>query len=525
MRAQSEDRSQRSKSLDIEATLRAHPGVQRAAVVVWEDERSGEGTITAYIVPNDDYVDRVLGGSEEESKRLHRWRRTYDLTQLAKEAKTSQPGFDIAGWNSSYTRRPMPADEMKEWVNITVREIASLHPAHVLELGCGTGLLLLRLAPQCDRYVGIDFSAAVLRKLRVQMETLEGPWDAVTLLERSADNFEGLVENSFDTVIINSAAQYFPNLAYLTGVLEKATKVVKPGGRIFVGDLRNLALLEPHAVSIELYQAPPSMSLAELRERVRHRIRFEDQLLVSPTFFLALRQQFPKISSVEIRPKQGRFDNEMTRFRYDAILHVGTEPDGVFDPPWEDWVDLGLTFESIAERLKERRSEILALKRVPNRRVESDLNALANLAHLEASQTVGGFKESLEGLKRRGIDPQEMWALGEETGYQIDLSWAASRSDGSYDVLFHREVGGKLVRPTIKWLQDPSISENLAQYANSPGRAVLHERLMAQLLDYSREHLKSDMVPASFIALDALPFTADGALDLAALPPPDLSEA
>ena len=301
--------------------------------------------------------------------------------------------------------------------------------------------------------------------------------------------------------------------------------MVKPGGRIFVGDLRNLALLEPHAVSIELYQAPPSMSLAELRERVRHRIRFEDQLLVSPTFFLALRQQFPKISSVEIRPKQGRFDNEMTRFRYDAILHVGTEPDGVFDPPWEDWVDLGLTFESIAERLKERRPEILALKRVPNRRVESDLNALANLAHLEASQSVGGFKESLEGLKHRGVDPQEMWALGEETGYQIDLSWAASRSDGSYDVLFHREVGGKLVRPTIKWLQDPSISENLAQYANSPGRAVLHEKLMAQLLDYSREHLKSDMVPASFIALDALPFTADGALDLAALPPPDLSEA
>jgi hypothetical protein len=48
---------------------------------------------------------------------------------------------------------------------------------------------------------------------------------------------------------------------------------------------------------------------------------------------------------------------------------------------------------------------------------------------------------------------------------------------------------------------------------------------MARLFDYSREHLKSDMVPAAFISLDALPLTTDGVLDLAALPPPDLSEA
>ena len=185
----------------------------------------------------------------------------------------------------------------------------------------------------------------------------------------------------------------------------------------------------------------------------------------------------------------------------------------------------GLTLESIVERLKVQRPEILALKRVPNRRMESDVNALASLASSKASETVGCFRELLEKFNHRGVDPQEMCVLGDEMGYHTDLSWAASRSDGSYDVLFHREVGGRLVRSTIKWPQVPSISENLAQYANSPGRAVLHEKLMAQLLDYSREHLKSDMVPAAFIALDALPLTVDGALNLAALPPPDLSEA
>ena len=63
MRLQSEDRSQHSKSREIEAALQAHSGVQRAAVIMWEDERSSEGKITGYVVPNDDHVARVLGGA------------------------------------------------------------------------------------------------------------------------------------------------------------------------------------------------------------------------------------------------------------------------------------------------------------------------------------------------------------------------------------------------------------------------------------------------------------------------------
>ena len=490
--------------------------------MVWEDEKSGRERLTGYIVLNDDYVDRVLGGAEDERKRLHKWRKTYELTQVSKEAKSSLPGFNIAGWNSSYTRSPIPAEEMKEWVDTTVGEIAALRPTQILEIGCGTGLLLLRIAPGCERYVAVDFAPTVLKKLKNQMEALGGAWEAVTLLERSADNFDGLVENSFDTVIINSVVQHFPNLAYLTRVLERAVHVVKPGGRVFVGDLRNLELLKPLAVSVELYQAPPSMSLAVLRERVRHRIRFEEQLVISPAFFLALRQQFPKISRVEIRPKRGRFDNEMTRFRYDAILHLGPEPDRVVKTAWQDWADQRLTLESTAGRLREQGTDILAIERIPNGRIEGDLEALEGLANSEASGSVGDFKESLEKREHRGVSPQTLYALGEELGYHVDMSWAASRPDGSYDVVFCRGADNNSVRPVIAWPQPPVFCENLARYANSPGRAVLQENLMEQLLNYSREKLPESMVPAAFIAVDALPLTANGALNLNALPPPQV---
>ena len=65
--------------------------------------------------------------------------------------------FNTLGWNSVYTRQPIPEEDMREWVQTTVERILTLAPRNVLEIGCGTGLLLLRIAPTCARYIGVDF--------------------------------------------------------------------------------------------------------------------------------------------------------------------------------------------------------------------------------------------------------------------------------------------------------------------------------------------------------------------------------
>ena len=52
--------------------------------------------------------------------------------------------------------------------------LRALRPSRVLEIGCGTGLLLTRLAGTCESYVGLDFSAEVLAQLGGYLAGREG---------------------------------------------------------------------------------------------------------------------------------------------------------------------------------------------------------------------------------------------------------------------------------------------------------------------------------------------------------------
>jgi ubiquinone/menaquinone biosynthesis C-methylase UbiE len=222
------------------------------------------------VVPSDEYLDSVLGRKDAETAALRMWRKTYDLTQFTKEAASAPVGFNTLGWNSTYTRQPISADEMREWLQTTIAEIMKLAPKTVYEIACGTGMLRMQIAPTCDRYVAVDFSRAVLQSLRKQLSTVPSVAEHVEVSERAADDFQGLEPDSFDAVVINSAAHYFPQVAYLTRIIGNAVNIVKPGGHIFVGDVRSPPLLPLFASSVELFQAPDELSIGELRERIRN---------------------------------------------------------------------------------------------------------------------------------------------------------------------------------------------------------------------------------------------------------------
>ena len=144
----------------------------------------------------------------------------------------------------------------------------------------------------------------------------------VRLLEQAGDDLSGIPRQYFDLVVINEVVQYFPSIQYLLRVLEQLPELVAPESRIFLGDLRNLELLEAFRASVEVSRGAGS-SLAQLRQRIHKQMRREKELLIAPSFFDKLKKEWPWIEEIEIELKGGSFANELVKYRHDAVVYVG----------------------------------------------------------------------------------------------------------------------------------------------------------------------------------------------------------
>jgi SAM-dependent methyltransferase/acyl carrier protein len=287
-------------------------------LVLAREDATGDKQLVAYVTQTGELEGQ--DGKQLEEEQLAQWQTVHDDEVFNQTAPLADPTFNISGWISSYTGEPIPAEEMREWVDDAGDRILSLEPKRVLEIGCGTGLLLFNLAPHCVRYVGTDFSPAALSYVRQHLSD-----DKVVLLERRADDFRDIEAGSFDGVILNSVVQYFPSVVYLLRVLENAVRATRSGGFVFVGDVRSLPLLEAFHTSVEMFKVDDSLPPEDLQQLVRKRVAEEEELILDPAFFAALKEHLPRVSNVEILPKRARVENEMTRFRYQVVIHVGEE--------------------------------------------------------------------------------------------------------------------------------------------------------------------------------------------------------
>ncbi|MCP4659139.1 MAG: amino acid adenylation domain-containing protein, partial [bacterium] len=349
---------------EIEAVLGLHPQVRRVVVMVREDN-PGNRRLVAYVEPEKRAGQPDARRRVWEGEHVAQWQRFYeDFYSEAAGERTAEERFDTAGWNSTYTGQPIPAVEMRDWVDHTVERILALNPRQVLEIGCGTGLVLRRVAPRVARYLGTDLSHSVLESLRCRLTDLP----QVSLEHRRAEDFTGIAAGAFDTVILNSVVQYFPSSEFLLTVLRGAVAAAAPGGTIFVGDVRSLPLLEMFCASVELARAEGQVTLPKLRERIRRRLLREEELVIAPAFFVALVNELPRVTEVRIRPKDGRFQNEMTRFRYDLVLHLDREPSTPAALPRLDWHREGLDLAALRQHLEAHQGRAVGLTGIPNAR-------------------------------------------------------------------------------------------------------------------------------------------------------------
>ncbi|MCY1059909.1 non-ribosomal peptide synthetase [Nannocystis sp. SCPEA4] len=491
---------------EVEAALCEHPGVRHAAVVARDDAR-GDRQLVAYVVPA--AVDRDVADTQQ----VGHWRQVYD----ALYDRAGAPGEDFAGWVSSFDGRPLPLEVLRGWRDATVERIGELRPKRVLELGVGTGLLLTRLAPRCEAYWGTDLSARAIAGLRRHVDKDPALAGRVHLQIGAADELDRLPENYFDTIILNSVAQYFPSAEYLALVLDRALRLVAPGGAVFVGDLRDLRLLRCFRTEVQLRRAAADDTTATVRAAAARAVAFEQELVVDPRFFTAWAAERSDVAHVDVRLRRGGSRDEMTRYRYDVALRRGPAGSAVALTGLLTW-RWGRDFDSLvglAAALADHRPRALRVEAAPSGRVAG---ALAAMHALDRGDALAQVRALLD-LPDLAPDPEAFHALGERLGYRVAVT-GSDAIDGAIDVVFVDAASDFA-------FGDLAVARSTTDAArtNLPAAAGGASELVAAVREHARRRLPEAMVPATFVVLEALPQTPSGKVDRRALPAPQVTAA
>jgi len=232
------------------------------------------------------------------------------------------------GWRNSYDGGKFSKQEMDEYAeNIFLKLKPHINSqTRILEIGCASGISMFRIAPYVGLYYGTDISSVIIEK--DEKYASENGIENVKLKCLAAHEIDQLDEKNFDIIIINSVIQAFSGHNYLRKVLKKSIDLLSDKGIIFLGDIMDLEKKDELQCSLIRYKKENPLS--------NTKTDLSSELFISRGFLYDLCHEMPDIFKVEDQKKIHTIENELTKFRYDALLYIDKElalkPDRVYAP-------------------------------------------------------------------------------------------------------------------------------------------------------------------------------------------------
>lgn len=486
---------------EIEATLLQHESIRDCAVLV--QERSGNNdnvatskSLVAY------YVKKHNVTPSETKDFVKTWESLYETQYSLLDNKNFKN--NIKGWDSSYTDRAINEEQMFEWVNNTTDRIKLYNPRTILEIGSGSGLILFNILDSCRYYYATDFSRNVINYTNEILRELQLK-DKVFTVACSADELPyNEFKKPYDTVVINSVIQYFPNLEYLENVVLSVISNMMNSGQIFIGDIRDFRLLKIFHYSVLSYKRQQVV-----QSEVDYFALRDKELLISPEYFIYLQEKNHDISHVEILPKLGIANHEMNNYRYDVILHIKKNHDKTnsININEEKFVEV-LNFENYVND-NVARSNIYI--KYPNVRIAKDYLEYNKICNIDP--------------KNNDRDFSNLLSIHQMIAFANVLSFKAKFFIDISDPLYLFVV---LSRDNNFSQQNTFIEYNIRKFttnnnfANNPLNTEKHleNQFSNELKSFMSQKLPSYMIPSRYIPLNKMPLNINGKIDKAALVEP-----
>ncbi|MCH2087148.1 MAG: amino acid adenylation domain-containing protein, partial [Pseudoalteromonas sp.] len=467
-------------------------------IVSPDEQNNGGEQLVAYVTPSH----QVMTGSTIDTE--EGWCRDWEaVSDAAHEHEVPvEIDLDIGWWTSSLTNEQISRTEMKAWIEATVARITALKPERLLEVGCGTGMLLYRYAPQCKEVRALDISKTVLAQ--VQSELTRREITNVQLQHGDALSVKNTQAEYYDTAVINSVVQYFPSQTYLEKVIELLLTSVCPGGQIFIGDVRNLDLHEHFLLAVsELKALDNGWNIDELQRQLLLLRNAEEELLISPAYFSALAEKYKSISHVDIEIKTEFGDTEMVRYRYDVVIHKTSESE--ISEKVNTWFEYNNLYE--AERLLERsKLDVFGVSGIPNDRLYREQQLINRMYQCSPGESSEIFFSSV--TKPDTVSPLDaLKRQAESQGYICYPTWSVDKT--CIDLIVSRK--GK---PQIL----PRESYKVTRLTNYPQLQSISGDLINRCKSLLAEALPNFMQPVHYFVLPELPVTLNGKVDNDRLP-------